>query len=105
MKRWKTDRSRSLARAIARDNRIHPNSFMVDSYSSLAILAENRRIARRIVKEGLLAGNESEFTYHAELDGESRFHMKKPHAPHFCNDCAHQGNHTPQQLGSQVQRY
>lgn len=103
MREYKSVKSLLMAQAIGNDHRM--GGFGIDSYSSASLFAENRRIARRIVKYGSLAGNEHEFIYHAiegvgtERNIDERFNRQVVVMPHFCNDCAYQGNHTPYQVG------
>lgn len=101
MRRFTSYKALELARIIKAQNSVAVR-LVADSFLSVDLLNENRRIARHLTRRGLLAANEAEFVYHAEsLQLEKpRFHADG--VPHFCNDCAHQGNHTPQQLSQRL---
>lgn len=57
------------------------------------LIEENRRIARHLVRDGILHAHEREFEPLRARASEGSENLPKPHGsiPHFCNDCAHQG--------------
>lgn len=73
--------------------------FALTSFESAGLLEENKRIARRIVKDGAIPANEYAYSgISKRRETNQPYHAKAADIPHFCDDCAHQGNHTPEQL-------
>ncbi len=105
MREFRSVKAYQWARALANDGRNQiVDTCAVNSFLSADLLLENLRLARHLVMRGSLAGGGDEFTFHAGLEsysgsiGDKLFVERRPGIPHFCNDCAHQGNHTPAQM-------
>jgi TPP-dependent indolepyruvate ferredoxin oxidoreductase alpha subunit len=58
----------------------------------LNLTLRTRNLAKRIVHDGVLAGNEAAFRYHRSQNLSESATMNHLRMPHACDDCMHNGS-------------